>query len=134
MYNELECTQETLAATARMLQALNARFDATSVARMLSDFEKQTVLMANTQELMDDTLDNSFEVEGEQDATNDAVLAVLQEVGLDVQSRLNTTSSEKKTEIGLVNTDASDLDARLQRLRMTQSSPADTGSSNQPKS
>lgn len=106
--------QETLATTGRMLQALNARFDAASVARMLADFEKQTVLMANTQEIMGDTLDSSFEVDGEQDAANDAVLAVLQEAGLDVQSRLMAKSLGSN---GQAAAGVDDLDERLQRLR-----------------
>lgn len=106
--------QETLATTGRMLQALNARFDAASVARMLADFEKQTVLMTNTQEVMGDTLDSSFEVDGEQDAANDAVLAVLQEAGLDVQSKLMGKSLRGSDK---ASTGEDDLDERLQRLR-----------------
>jgi charged multivesicular body protein 2A len=112
--------QETLGMTGRMLQALNARFDAVSVARMLADFEKQTVLMANTQSIVEDTLDSSFEVDGEQDATNDAVLQVLQEVGLDVQSRLKPSpvSAEAASTTGGSSVDKDDdLDARLARLR-----------------
>jgi division protein CdvB (Snf7/Vps24/ESCRT-III family) len=107
--------QETLALTGRMLQTLNARFDASSIARMLSDFEKQTVLMANTQEVVDETLDASFEVDGEQDATNDAVIAVLQEAGLDVESKLKP--STQRVGLGIAQTEEEDLEARLQRLR-----------------
>jgi division protein CdvB (Snf7/Vps24/ESCRT-III family) len=107
--------QETLAATARMLQALNARFDAASVSRMLAEFERQTVLMTNTQEVVNDSLDTSFEVDGEQDAANDAVLAVLQEAGLDVQSRLKPAASQvaQREDLG----EAEDLENRLARLR-----------------
>ncbi len=76
--------QETLAQTGRMLQGLNARTDAVAVARMLAEFEKQNTLMANKQEVMEDTLDGMFEVEGELEATNEAVLDVLQEAGLNV--------------------------------------------------
>lgn len=109
--------QETLAMTGRMLQKLNTRFDASSVARMLADFEKQTVLMTNTQEVLDETLNCSMEVDGEQDATSDAVIAVLQEVGLDVESKLKPSMSS--TAIGAQSGDMDELETRLQRLRQS---------------
>lgn len=105
--------QETIAMTARMLQGLNARFDAGSIARMLAEFEKQNILMANKQEVVEDTLDCTFEVDGEQDATNEAVLGVLQEVGLDVQSRLKGPAGGGQ----MPSEDSESIEARLQRLR-----------------
>ena len=106
--------QETLAQTARMLQGLNSRTDAVAVARMLAEFEKQNTLMANKQEVMEDTLDCTFEVEGELEATNDAVLTVLQEAGLDVQHKLRDAGGARREAVG---GEDIDLDARLQRLR-----------------
>lgn len=105
--------QETIAVTARMLQALNARFDAPAVARMLADFEKQNVLITNKQEVVEDTLDSAFEVDGETDATSEAVLDVLQGVGLDLRGRLGTSREGGGGELA----SADDLDERLQRLR-----------------
>lgn len=102
--------QETIAVTAKMLQGLNARFDVSNVARMLVEFEKQNVLMAQKQELVDETLDSAFEVDGEADATSEAVLDVLQEAGLDLRGRLGGSLGQREEEIG-------DLDERLQRLR-----------------
>jgi charged multivesicular body protein 2A len=104
--------QETIALTARMLHGLNTRFDAPSVARMLAEFEKQNVLMANKQELVEDTLDSAFEVDGELDSTSDAVLSVLQEAGLDLRSKLGTTGSDQ----GEL---PADLEDRLLKLRTT---------------
>lgn len=103
--------QETIAVTARMLQGLNARFDAPAVARMLADFEKQNVLIANKQEIVEDTLDSAFEVEGETDATSEAVLEVLQGVGLDLRGKLGGPGGRDTLELG------DDLDGRLQRLK-----------------
>jgi charged multivesicular body protein 2A len=105
--------QETIATTARMLQVLNSRFDAVSVARMMAEFEKQNVLMANKQEVIEDTLDCTFEVDGEQEATNDAVLEVLQGVGLDVQSKLKGPMGKQQ----VLEADTDRLEERLQRLR-----------------
>lgn len=105
--------QETIACTARMLQTLNARFDAPGVARMLAEFEKQNVLITQKQEIVDDTLDSAFEVDGEADATSEAVLDVLQGVGLDLRGRLGGASKNRVEQ-----EDAEDLDKRLQRLRI----------------
>jgi charged multivesicular body protein 2A len=105
--------QETIALTTKMLQGLNARFDAPSVARMLAEFEKQNVLITDKQELVDDTLDSAFEVDGEGDATSEAVLDVLQEAGLDLRSRMGCAGAAPE---GLSDS-VEDLDARLQRLR-----------------
>ncbi len=107
--------QETIATTARMLQGLNARFDAASVTRMLAEFEKQNILMANKQEVVEDTLDCTFEVDGEQEATNEAVLDVLQGVGLDVQSRLRGPAGGRDQAGAGEEQDS--FEARLQRLR-----------------
>lgn len=109
--------QETLANTARMLQGLNSRTDAVGVARMLAEFEKQNTLMANKQEVMEDTLDSTFEVEGELEATNEAVLTVLQEAGLDVQHRLRDAGGGGGGARRNAADEDPDLDARLQRLR-----------------
>lgn len=108
--------QETIATTARMLQGLNARFDAGSVARMLAEFEKQNILMANKQEVVEDTLDCTFEVDGEQEATNEAVLTVLQEAGLDVQNRLKGPTGGGMAQQAVLD-DGESFEARLQRLR-----------------
>jgi division protein CdvB (Snf7/Vps24/ESCRT-III family) len=102
--------QETIAATVKMLQGLNARFDAPNVARMLSEFEKQNALITSKQEIVEDTLDSAFEADNESDATSEAVLSVLQEAGLDLRSKLAPSGN------GFLD-DTEDLDARLQRLR-----------------
>jgi len=103
--------QETLGQTARMLQGLNARMDISSVHRMLVEFEKQNVLITNKQEIVDDTLDSAFEVEGEQEATNEAVLGVLEEAGLDI-SLLSIKKLETPPSGGVV-----ELEQRFEALK-----------------
>lgn len=105
--------QETLAETARMLIGLNARFDAASVTRMLAEFERQNALLQNKQEVVESTLDSAFEAEGEQDATGEAVLAVLQEAGLELAAKLGPVHASEASPAA----DA-DLVARLDRLRV----------------
>ena len=100
--------QDTLCGTAKMLQSVNARFDAASISRMLGDFERQNVLLKEKQEIVEECMESSLEVDGELDATSDAVLGVLQEAGLEIGSRLGPVGGS---------TGAEDFDARLQRLR-----------------
>jgi len=112
--------QQTIALTAKMLQGLNTQYDAPSVARMLAEFEKQNVLMASKQELVEDTLDSAFEVDGELDATSEAVLGVLEEAGLDLRDKLGKTGgtlSGRADARQAMEINGDDLDERLQRLR-----------------
>jgi hypothetical protein len=97
-----------------MLHSLNARFDAPSVARMLADFERQNALITSKQEIVDDTLDSAFEADGEADATSEAVLSVLQGVGLDLRGRFGSAGKGANSER---EGGEEDLEARLQRLR-----------------
>ena len=106
--------QETIAVTTKMLQGLNVRFDAPSVARMLTEFERQNVLMNQKQEVVEDTLDSAFEADNEAESTSEAVLGVLQEAGLDLRGRLAQAGTGRVMDGG---DGVEDLDIRLQRLR-----------------
>ena len=103
--------QDTLAETSRMMQSVNARFDAASISRMLQDFERQNVLLGAKQEIVEDTMESALEVDGEREAMDDAVLGVLQEAGLDLSSRLGPSRLAQGPE------PPESLDERLQRLR-----------------
>jgi division protein CdvB (Snf7/Vps24/ESCRT-III family) len=106
--------QETMAATTQMMQTLNSRFDAVSVSRMLTEFEKQNAHMQAKQELIDDTLDSGFEADGEDDECANAVTDVLNEAGLDTRSRLGPLRHQSAQQLS----DAEiDIAQRLERLR-----------------
>ena len=108
--------QEMIAGTVGMLHALNARLDAGGVARMLAEFERQNVQMQAKQELVDDALDAGFEADGEQDDCAEAVIGVLEEVGLDMRAQLAPPRA--------VAGDC-DIAARLEQLRVSDRSPPD---------
>ena len=100
--------QDTLCGTAKMLQSVNARFDAAAMSRMIGDFERQNVLLKEKQEIVEESMESSLEVDGELDATSDAVLGVLQEAGLDLGSKLLAGRGPDGLD---------DFDTRLERLR-----------------
>jgi charged multivesicular body protein 2A len=103
--------QETIAMTGQMLQALNGKFDAAAIARMLADYERQNVQMTAKQELVDDALEAGFEADGEREDCNQAVADVLMEAGLDAAARLARREPA-------VSPAESDIAARLERLRV----------------
>jgi charged multivesicular body protein 2A len=75
--------QDVVFQTTRMLQTLNKRYDPRQVSRMLQEFEKQNTMMGLKQEVLEDGLDDAFEVDGEITFAEDEVARVMQEVGLD---------------------------------------------------
>lgn len=107
--------QEAMAETTQMLHTLNSRLDMASVSRMLVEFEKQSVQMQAKQEIMEDALDAGFEADGEQDECNEAVIGVLEEVGLDMRSKL--ANGKKSMVTSGAETDDADFISRLERLK-----------------
>lgn len=107
--------QESVASAVQMLHTLNTRMDAAVVSRMLAEFEKQNVQMQAKQELMDDALDAGFEADGEQEDCNSAVIAVLEDVGLDARTQLDLRSRNAATRETTAAED--DIASRLERLR-----------------
>lgn len=106
--------QEMISDTVGMLHTLNGKLDAVGVARMLADFERQSTQMQAKQELMQDALDSGFEADGEAEDCNEAVINVLEEVGLDMRSQLGGVAARAQPVVP-VNED--ELAARLERLR-----------------
>jgi hypothetical protein len=72
--------------------------------------------MTNKQEIIDETLDGAFEVDGELDATSEAVLEVLEEAGLDMRGKIGAVGRTGGVKDGQP-VDDEDLETRLQRLR-----------------
>jgi len=106
--------QEMISDTVGMLHTLNGKLDAVGVARMLADFERQSTQMQAKQELMQDALDSGFEADGEAEDCNEAVINVLEEVGLDMRSQLGGVAARAQPAVPV---NEEELAARLERLR-----------------
>jgi response regulator of citrate/malate metabolism len=112
--------QAIMGKTARLLQGLNKKMDARAIHSMLMEYERQSTAFADTQEIVEESMDSMFETDGEQEATDDAMLKVFEELGLDLSVGIGAAKA------GATATDrdiADDLDARLNRLRPS-SAPA----------
>ena len=110
-------TTETLARTTRMLQSLNGRMDTAAVTQMLAQFQRHSDLMGNRQEIIEETLESAFETDGEAAATDDALLAVFREAGVDASLSLGRLSAATGGRAAAGPLPEEDLEARLQRLR-----------------
>jgi division protein CdvB (Snf7/Vps24/ESCRT-III family) len=106
--------QETMAKTTHLLRSLNARLDAKAIHRMLMEFERQSVTFTDGQEILESTLDGIFESEEEQTNTDQAVASVFNELGLELQFEM-ASSSGNAPQI-LAPTDEN-IEARLRKLQ-----------------
>jgi len=108
--------QDTMAKTTALLRKLNTRMDASTIHRLLLEFERQSTSFTDGQEVVEQTLDGIFETENEQIVTEDAVASVLQEVGLDLKMGMASSSAARALP-GLDTVELGDLEARLQNLK-----------------
>lgn len=102
--------QSVLLKTTQIMHDMNRALDPRAVHRMLHEFERQSTALSMGQEVVEETLDTVFEVDGESDATDDAMVSVFAELGLDlsIASRGSVAPSPA--------TDT-DMEERLARLR-----------------
>jgi charged multivesicular body protein 2B len=107
--------QGIMSKTNRLLQGLNKTMDARAVHRMLIDYERQSSTFTASQEVVEETLDSMFETDGEQEATDDAMQGVLEELGLDLSFKLGAASAATSLQTEDVN--LADIEARLSRLK-----------------
>jgi charged multivesicular body protein 2A len=103
--------QSVLLKTTKIMRDMNRVLDPRAVHRMLHEFERQSAALTMGQEVVEETLDTVFEVDGESDATDDALVAVFAELGLDHMHALGEPSRAVLPEAG------ADMEARLARLR-----------------
>lgn len=107
--------QAIMGKTTRLLQGLNKKMDPLAVHRMLMDYERQSTAFTASQEVVEETLDSMFEVDGEGDATDEAMLKVFQEMGLDLTVGMSLARPVATVDEALP--DLAEIEARLSRLR-----------------
>jgi len=103
--------QEMLARTTLMLRQINCQMDLPTTHRMLSEFARQTESTGAKQEMINEAVDEAFQGEGEGQATEEALTAVLQEAGFDAGLSMPSSSSSEAT--------TENLERRLEALRLS---------------
>lgn len=67
---------------------MNKKLNLPALQGIMREFEKQQAKSSLTEEAMGDALDDAFEVEGEQEETDDVVNQVLDELGCNLSTQL----------------------------------------------
>lgn len=97
MIHTSQHSQEILAKTTVILQALNKKMDISSTYKMLVEFEKQNITMTEKQEVLNDTMDNMMELD---DSEVDATLAsVFEELGLQISGDLRAAQHVQEMDV-----------------------------------
>lgn len=104
--------QETVAKTTHLLRGLNRRLDAQGIHRMLLEFERNSTMFQDGQEILEDTLDSIFETEQEQCVTEQAISAVYQELGFEIQSMMGKCDEANASSMSMES-----LEERLARVK-----------------
>jgi Snf7 len=111
-----QALQKTLCATTQLLKDLNSQTNAKTMGRVLQDFERQNSIFTDQQEIMQDAMQDVFEVDDEGAAADDAVSSVLAEFQLDAALQLSRASVFPQFGGISADTDAS-LEQRLEKLK-----------------
>jgi charged multivesicular body protein 2A len=82
-----EMTQ-AMGGAAKAMKQMNKRMDVPAMQNILKEFERQSEMMDMKGEIMDETLNDSMEVENEEEEQEGLVSAVLDEIGLDVKGQI----------------------------------------------
>ena len=107
--------QDIVRQTTRMLTTLNKQYNPAQVSRMLAEFERQNTQMGLKQEVVEDSLDDIFEVEGEATFAEEEVARVMEEVGLDRNAQIGAAKV-----CPVASNQDSDLAFRLSSLQASQ--------------
>ena len=79
---------DAMKGASRAMKSMNAQVNAAGMAKILKDFEQESALMDDKQEMMDDAIDGVFEEEDEDQAIEDVVGQVLAEIGMDMSGAM----------------------------------------------
>ena len=109
------------------MRTMNRQMNLPGLQRMMVEFEKQSAMSEMKQEMVEDILDDVLGAEEEEDAADEMVNSVFDEIGISFAGDLATTPSGGLTratatangnnEKVAVTEDDADLQARLDNLR-----------------
>ncbi|XP_065907007.1 charged multivesicular body protein 2b-like [Dysidea avara] len=120
--HQLKATQTTstmagaLGTSTRAMATVNAAINPSQLQHTLQSFERETTKMDMAGELMDETLDDILAGSDEEEASDQLVSQVLDEIGLETTSKL-AAIPQKKQDLELPTLDTTaDLEQRLAKL------------------
>eukprot|EP01023_Acetabularia_acetabulum_P025981 TRINITY_DN24769_c0_g1_i1.p1 TRINITY_DN24769_c0_g1~~TRINITY_DN24769_c0_g1_i1.p1 ORF type:complete len:183 (-),score=35.54 TRINITY_DN24769_c0_g1_i1:176-694(-) len=117
-----------MAGAARAMGAMNSSMNLPAMQRCMMEFERQSERMDMKEEMMEDTMDDLFEMDEDEDyETEEVINKVLDEIGIDLGSKLASTpndnaieekqNNKEKQSVMIADGIDSDLQARLNNLK-----------------
>lgn len=110
---------EAMKGAAKAMRAMNASVKPIAMQKILMEFEKQSQIMEDKQEMMDDVMDDAMEAEDEEGQVEEVVGQVLAEIGIDFTEGMAAAPGAVPAAAGAAaekDADA-DLEERLKNLR-----------------
>lgn len=105
---------ESMQGASKLLGSMNRQMHLPALSKIAMDFERETDIMDQRQEMMDDALEDGMAGEEDADEESDEIVAkVLDEVGIDLNQKLSTAPSGIRS----AETETDDLEARLDSLK-----------------
>jgi len=98
---------------------MNQQIDIKAMAGIIMEFEKQSEVLEQKEEMIGDTMDDMMDVSDEEAETEDVIDQVLTEIGINLSAELGAAPSSKAPEPEVVEANPRDkeLEARLENLR-----------------
>ena len=105
-----EALQRAVGSAVQMMQSFNRSVGGKHLALSLADMERNTAAMNMQGELIDEQLDAAFDEDADELESNEVILQVLMEAGVDIPNAANTALGQHQPlELS--------LEARLERMR-----------------
>lgn len=99
---------------AKLLGGMNRQMNLPALSKIAMEFERETDIMDQRQEMMDDALEDGMAEEDADEESDEIVSKVLDEVGIDLNNQLGAAPSGIKSADAEAN---DDLEARLDSLK-----------------
>lgn len=99
---------------------MNQQIDIKAMAGIIMEFEKQSEVLEQKEEMIGDTMDDMMDVSDEEAETEDVIDQVLTEIGINLSAEIGAAPSSKAPEVEVgaeANPRDKELEARLENLR-----------------
>lgn len=96
---------------------MNQQIDIKAMAGIIMEFEKQSEMLEQKEEMIGDSMDDMMDVSDEEAETENVVDEILTEIGIQLNSELVAAPSSKPAEPAEMTQDDKELVARLENLR-----------------
>lgn len=106
---------DAMATTTKSMVAMNKVMDPQKISSTMQEFERQNMKMEMTDEMISDTLDDILGESGDEEEQDAVVNQVLDEIGIDINSKLAKAPSARQDPLGATSKTAGVTDDDIER-------------------